>query len=500
MIGEKCVRESVVLSVCRSARVRGGWACVLALVASGSASAQFNINLDVTGFTAAQELEIAQAEALWEGVITGYQPGISLTTVNIDMVAEAIDGPGGTLGFAGPDSFAFQGGYTLSRGGGITFDTADLSSNIFAITAHEIGHVLGIGTLWTDNNVYIDGTGEYTGAFGVAAFEQEFSNNLGYIPVELGGGPGTANGHWDETNAYTNPDGLGLGQELMSGFLSGANYLSDTTVQSLRDIGFTVVGEGPNDNIVTLDPGVSRTDVTATAIGQQFTTGQQGGAVTEIQVQRATFGNAGSPHYLHIYEDTDAFDGVDASTFLGASLGSESLNPTDAGFTTWDFAAADIVLDAETQYLFAFADSETPGDLRDARVSVHLDPSGNSAYAGGFAPLSSSQRVDLTTIFQISIDTDFDGVLVGDFNGDGLVGNEDLDILLANWGGVGGSAAVGDANGDDLIDNADLQLVLSNWGRSNAGGAANAANATIPEPGSLALLLVGGLAISRRRR
>ena len=332
MMSEKCVRKScAVLSLYR---MMG--AALLAVGLCVPASAQFDINMNLSGFTAAQEAQIAQAEAMWEGVITGYQPGISLTGLDIDMVAEAIDGPGGTLGFAGPDSFANQGGFRLSRGGGITFDSADLGSNIFAITAHEIGHVLGIGTLWTDNGVYVNGTGEYTGSFGVAAFEQEFSTNIGFVPVELSGGSGTANGHWDETNSFSNPDGLGLSQELMSGFLSGANYLSNTTIQSLRDIGYTVVGEGPNDNIITLDPGVSETNFTSTAIGQQFTTGEQGGALTEIQVQRATTGDAGSPHFLHIYEDTDAFDGVDASTFLGASLGSAEaaspVNPSRYGF------------------------------------------------------------------------------------------------------------------------------------------------------------------------
>jgi len=123
-----------------------------------------------------------------------------------------------------------------------------------AVILHEMAHVIGIGTLWSSSGVglpgyqelYVDGTGQYTGATGLAAYQQEFvgQESATYVPVELGGGGGTANGHWNEgdggfaTGITRNSDGQDMNLMLMSGWLNGGSYISDTTLGSFEDMGY----------------------------------------------------------------------------------------------------------------------------------------------------------------------------------------------------------------------------------------------------------------------
>lgn len=83
--------------------------------------------------------------------------------------------------------------------------------------------------------------------------------------------------------------------------------------------------------------------------------------------------------------------------------------------------------------------------------------------------------------------------LDGDLNGDGFVGIEDLDILLANWKTEVSFAGFsrGDINNDLVVGPADLSIVLASWGNGTPPGA------TVPEPSSLALIAVL-LSVSRR--
>ena len=118
------------------------------------------------------------------------------------------------------------------------FDTADLNwlesnGSLLDVIVHEMAHVIGFGTLWEWNGVYTSGTGQYTGPAGLAAYRAEFDPTAAFVPVELHGGPGTANGHWDE-------DWAGGSNALMTGYLGSGNFISDTTVQSFVDIGYVL--------------------------------------------------------------------------------------------------------------------------------------------------------------------------------------------------------------------------------------------------------------------
>lgn len=87
-----------------------------------------------------------------------------------------------------------------------------------------------------------------------------------------------------------------------------------------------------------------------------------------------------------------------------------------------------------------------------------------------------------------------DPPLPGDANGDGSVDLLDLDILGSNFGVTGtGTFATGDFNGDTNIDLLDLDILGSNFG--NTSGAL-----AVPEPTSLAIAAMLGIATAFRRR
>lgn len=258
------------------------------------ASAQFDITINYvdidagfgindSGITAAQQLIFDDAVNTWESYITGYQAGITLTGFTIDASGPAIDGAFKVLGSAGPTGGLGQGDFILTSVGQMQFDSADLArletdGDLDEVILHEMGHVLGIGTWWNafENNgfgqdLYTSGTGQYTGANALAQYQANVDAGAAFIPVELDGGGGTANGHWNEsldnfnaaeenvagnigdpdpgdgapaltiTNVNSPHFGNSLDAELMTGVLSENSYISNITLGSLEDLGYTVL-------------------------------------------------------------------------------------------------------------------------------------------------------------------------------------------------------------------------------------------------------------------
>jgi len=88
----------------------------------------------------------------------------------------------------------------------------------------------------------------------------------------------------------------------------------------------------------------------------------------------------------------------------------------------------------------------------------------------------------------------------GDLNGDGFVGIEDLNLVLNRWNQDVSATPVrlaGDPTGDGFVGIEDLNIVLGDW---NLGTPPTLANASVPEPGTLAVLALGLTACLRKRR
>jgi hypothetical protein len=92
-----------------------------------------------------------------------------------------------------------------------------------------------------------------------------------------------------------------------------------------------------------------------------------------------------------------------------------------------------------------------------------------------------------------------------DYNGNGLVEQGDLDLVLLNWGQrtPGDPTTIGWINDPPtrpLIDQDDLNRVLSHWGQVPLVPAAMQGAATVPEPASFALLVAAFAALLARQR
>ena len=85
----------------------------------------------------------------------------------------------------------------------------------------------------------------------------------------------------------------------------------------------------------------------------------------------------------------------------------------------------------------------------------------------------------------------------GDATLAGKVGIDDFSVLLAHWGSTTAGWADGDFTGDGTVNIDDFSLLLSNWGWTSSNYQSMAQET--PEPATLSLLALGGLALLRRK-
>jgi hypothetical protein len=206
--------------------------------------------------SAAERAAIDGAAARWSSAIAGDLPAVQMSAaagacgVPHPQVNELIDdllvfvhitpmdGPGKVLGSAGPCYIRSGGGMPVM--GAVMLDAADVANMVVNgslgdVILHELGHVLGIGTLW---GVAVSGEGGadpyFTGIGARAAFRD--AGGSGYtgnvVPVENTGSGGTRDAHWRESV---------MSGELMTGWISGGgNPLSTITIAALGDLGYSV--------------------------------------------------------------------------------------------------------------------------------------------------------------------------------------------------------------------------------------------------------------------
>jgi hypothetical protein len=258
-------------------------------------AAEYTIQLQYYGNykpTAAESAAFTSAVSKWQQIVYRHvgtpqlvndsagtcgagDPAVSQTVTDLLLLAsfDSIDGPGKTLAEASPCFVRTSGkGAGLTVMGVMRFDTADVASlvsggKLNVVVLHEMGHVLGFGTLWVlgapfpnvnclqlpsnPPGLLQDTHFSCTGGSANAVAQFDSVGGLSYtgagqpygglpVPVENCAnspytyptcGAGTVNGHWRTTV---------FGNELMVGFLPANPALSRVTVASLQDLGYTV--------------------------------------------------------------------------------------------------------------------------------------------------------------------------------------------------------------------------------------------------------------------
>ena len=208
----------------------------------------FQITVEYSG-TVRQSIKDAcvWAAQRWSQVIVGDLPSVwdAQNGVYVDdlriTVQEGLlgggNGPGGALANAGPIAFRSDAsGLPWDAEAGIDpSDAGDPQLN--NIVLHEFGHALGFGIsgrgVPTFYSRFVVGSG-FTGGNAVQAYRSLFRNSATSVPLETGGGAGTAGAHWSESV---------MKNELMTGYSEApgvAMPISVITVGAMQDMGYEV--------------------------------------------------------------------------------------------------------------------------------------------------------------------------------------------------------------------------------------------------------------------
>jgi hypothetical protein len=231
-------------------RARSGAEVSQQEVAAEAAVSGYTIEIQfLGGLSAKQKAAFKHAANRWTRAIIGDLPdvildGQKINNLRISAQGAPIDGEGGVLGQAGPGFLRPKNAGAaafLPATGEMQFDTADLDAmeadgTLDDVITHEMGHVIGIGTIWT-NKKLLKGSNTSNPTFIGTNAMREYGKLRSApgplpVPVENKGGEGTANSHWRDAI---------FDAELMTGFVNvGGNPMSALTIASLQDLGYTV--------------------------------------------------------------------------------------------------------------------------------------------------------------------------------------------------------------------------------------------------------------------
>jgi hypothetical protein len=302
-----------------------------------------------------------------------------------------------------------------------------------------------LGTIWSQN----------VGYGGRGTFNQSGGTNLVRLAFYAGGRPGS-------DGIYNLSGGLMTGGSVILGYDGNTRGRMNLTGGSLAVTGPIILAGGTAS---TAELKVGK-DAYVQASGLTINSGD--GRSTQVTMEVAADGNS-------------LIQATGAATLAGP-LDLQSLD----GFRPQQGQAFTLITSAGMSGDFDSITTNLQGLLRIDRD----DP--NAGYRPAFS--GAVVGTDYVVTFQ--------GARAGDASGDNRIDSADLSALGAGWLQTGGTFnwLEGDFNGDGQVDGTDLALLGANWMWEGAWPGPAPADVPIPEPATLVLLALGGLALLRGRR
>lgn len=249
---------------------------------------RFRIKVNTSGGNDGDVEILKMAAKRWEQIITH-----KTSTNEYDLIINVTFDPSlpeNVLGQAGVTDWKMHEGKYVPTEGIMILSSKNWSEQInsyksngltngYYTVLHEFGHILGIGTMWSMNDLLNPG-GNYIGEHALREYRNLISDqDAPYLPVEDDGGSGTARYHPEEgleplvseDDRVAYKDGVahslpGLDKELMTGWAelsTDPEPLSRVSVAMLHDIGFSVDYEMADEyRIFNIDGSKNQNDTT----------------------------------------------------------------------------------------------------------------------------------------------------------------------------------------------------------------------------------------------
>jgi len=319
------------------------------------------------------------------------------------------------------------------------------------------------------------------------------------------------------TNGTTEFGGLSVGHDGETPNLAGATFLYDTDGDSGSDYrmyknttfhrlySFQYEVESLNNAEEPFVSAFLGVDI-AEAVPEQFIEGQTDDGVggfrwmileAVVDTEAIGVGDTDDPG-LATFSITDAESGNKVE--IGTIDNSNSIKPTDGAGVEIADAPTVVNMSGDVALVFTdiFASVSNNADLSfglfdnliitsiDGVVSDPLDCNADgSVTSADIACATAATIADTLTAASIP---------AGDLDLDGTVAFADFLVLSSNFGSAGGGYAAGDIDLDGTVAFADFLALSANFGKTGAGAQA------VPEPSSLALVLLGAMSLAWRRR